>query len=80
MRRVYIQNFGLLNKVGVRATMDAKLVEQRSVIKFLLKNLATFFKGCKKVFLKHSYPIKPFIAGFHSLGRAGQARETSLGQ
>ena len=36
MRIVYTQSFEHLNKVGVRATMDSKLEEQKSVIKFLL--------------------------------------------
>ena len=36
MRGVHTQNFEHLNKVGVRATLDSKLEEQRSVIKFLL--------------------------------------------
>ena len=36
MRCVFIQSFEHLNKVGVRATMDSKIEEQRSVIKFLL--------------------------------------------
>ena len=36
------------------------------------ENLATFFEGCKKGFLKLAYPLQPFIAGFHSLGIARQ--------
>ena len=36
MRSVYTQSFEHSNKVGVRATMDSKLEEQRCVIKFLL--------------------------------------------
>ena len=36
MKSVYTQSFEHLNKVGVRATLDSKLQEQRSVLKFLL--------------------------------------------
>ena len=35
LRSVDAQSFEHLDKVGVRATMDAKLEEQRFVIKFL---------------------------------------------
>ena len=51
---LFLKNKEPLNKVGVSASMDYKLVEQRSVIKLLLegKNLAIFFKGCRKVFSK----------------------------
>ena len=59
MKSVYTRSFEHLNKVSVRAPMDYKLEEQKSIITFLLledENLATFFKGCRKVFLKPAYP------------------------
>ena len=77
MRSVYTQNSEHLNKLGVRATMDSKLEEQRSVLNACfqrVKNLASFFKGCRNVFLKPAYPVQPFIAGFHSLRRATSVR------
>ena len=36
MRSVYTQSFEHLNKLGVRATIDSKLEEQRTVINFLV--------------------------------------------
>ena len=36
LRSVYTQSFEHLNIVGIRATMDSRLEEQRSVIKLLL--------------------------------------------
>ena len=54
--------------------MGSKLEEHRSVVKILLlEGEKTFFKGCKvNVFVKPAYPARPFIAGFHSLGRTVQ--------
>ena len=78
------KSFEHLNKVSVRAaraTMDSKLEERRSVIKLLLIEVEKthYSKVAEKFFLKPAYPIQPFIAWFHSLGRAGQEWETSLG-
>ena len=56
--------------------MDSKLEEQRSEIKFLLlegEKPCHIFQRLRKVFLKLAHLVQPFIAGFHSLGRAGQA-------
>ena len=53
MRNVYTQSFEYLNMVGIRAIMDAKLEEQRSIIKFLLlegEKSAKFFKCFWKFF------------------------------
>ena len=53
-----------------------KLEEQRSIIKLWQlegENLATFFIGCRNIFLKLVYPGQLFIAGLHSLGRARKA-------
>ena len=50
--------------MGVRATMDSKQGEQRSVIKFLLlecEKPCHIFKDCRNFFLK---PVQPFKAGF----------------
>ena len=50
VRSVYTQSFEHLNKLGVRATMDSKLEEQRTVINSLVlegeKTLPHFFKDC----------------------------------
>ena len=56
--------------------MDSKLEGQRSVIKFLLlegEKPCNIFQRLQIFFLKPSYPVQPFIAGFYSLGREGQA-------
>ena len=62
--------FEPLNKVGVKAIMDSKLEEQRSVIKFLLlegeKPCHIFFQRLQKSFAKACISVQPFIAGFHS--------------
>ena len=50
MRSAYTRSLEHLNKAGVRATLDSKLEEQRSVIKFLLFEGVTFFKGCRNDF------------------------------
>ena len=56
--------------------MYSKLKGQSSVIKLLLyrvKNLATLFKGSRKVLLKPAYPAQPCIAGLYNFERAEQA-------
>ena len=50
MRSAHTRSLEHLNKAGVRATLDSKLEEHRSVIKFLLFEGATFFKGCRNYF------------------------------
>ena len=55
MRSVYTQNFEHLNKVGIWATMDSKLEEQRAVIKFLLlegERPCQFFQRLQTSFCK----------------------------
>ena len=55
VRSVYTRRFEHLNKVGVRATTDAKLEKQRAVIKFLLlevKKPCHIFQRLQKSFSK----------------------------
>ena len=61
MRSMYTRSIEHLNEAGVRATMDSKVEEQRSVIKFLLleheKALPHFSKVAAFFFLKPAYPV-----------------------
>ena len=72
MRNIYTQSFEFLNKVDVRATMDSKQQEQRSVIKFLLldgEKPCHVIQRLQKSFLMPAYPVQHLIAKFHNLGR-----------
>ena len=73
IRCMYTQSFEHLNKVGLRATMDSELEEQRS--KFLLledEKLCHIFQRLQKS-LSLLILVKRYSPGFHSFGRAGQA-------
>ena len=55
MRKVCTRSSESLNKVGVRAAMDSKLEEQRSVIKSMFlegEKPCHIFQSCRQVFLK----------------------------
>ena len=55
MKSVYTRSFEHLNKLGVWATIDSKLGEQRSVIKFLLlegKESCHIFQRLQRSFSK----------------------------
>ena len=73
MRSVYARSFEHLNKVGIRASMNSKLEEQRAVINFLLLEDETschiVFKSCMKVFF-----IKPV---YSSSGNCCPTRRTA---
>ena len=53
MRSVYTRSFEHVNKEGIRDTMDSKLEEQRSIIKFLFlegDKPCHIFKKCRLFF------------------------------
>ena len=65
VRNMYTPSFEHLNKVGVRATMDSKLEEQRSIIKPLLlegEKPCHSFQRLKKMFSKACISHSPFYS------------------
>ena len=82
MRRVFTLTFEHFNKVAIRATMDSKLDEQRTVIQILnldCKNLYHIFHRLQNFVLKPTYPVQPIASRVYSLRKTWQAWGTSLG-